>query len=135
MEKIKLKKVTSKDHIFLYELLEKRNKNVNISHKKMPTFSQHLKFISSKPYQYWYIILQNNEKIGSIYLTSINEIGLSILNEKQWKGCEENALEVFMEKHQKQRYLVNISAKNKKLESFFKNNGFKKIQHTYEYIK
>lgn len=133
MNQIKLKKITLKDHSFLYELLEKRDKIVNISHKKMPTFSQHQKFIESKPYQYWYIIYEERNKIGSIYLSKINEIGISILKEKQNQGFEENALELIMKKHKRKRFLANVSSKNKKLESFFKKQGFKKIQHTYEF--
>ena len=135
MEQIRLKRITSKDYIFLYDLLQKRNKNASISHKKMPTYSQHLKFISSKPYSHWYIILQNHEKIGSIYLTDINEIGLSIIKEKQGQKIEKSALKILMKKHQKKRFLVNVSTKNKKLELFLKNYGFKKIQQTYELIK
>ncbi len=47
---ITLKTVTDTDHKFLYELLENRDSRANISHKKMPTYRQHVKFVKSKPY-------------------------------------------------------------------------------------
>ena len=73
---ITLKIVTNADIEFLFDLLKKRDPISNISHKKMPSYSQHIKFIKSKPYSKWYIILKENEKIGSIYLSKNNEIGL-----------------------------------------------------------
>ena len=85
---ITLKIVTNADIEFLFDLLKKRDPISNISHKKMPSYSQHIKFIKSKPYSKWYIILKENEKIGSIYLSKNNEIGLSILESKRTKNIQ-----------------------------------------------
>ena len=74
MKDIKFKKVKISDAEFLYKLLSERIPKENISHKKMPSFLQHKKFIKSKPYSYWYIIFLEKNKIGTIYLTNINEI-------------------------------------------------------------
>ena len=63
---IKLTAVTKNDALFLYDLLKERKPNVNISHGKMPTYVQHIKFIESKPYSKWYIIKFGNKKIGSV---------------------------------------------------------------------
>jgi len=71
-----LKSVDKIDHEFLYDLLKHRDPNVNISHKKMPSFKEHVKFVKSKPYSKWYIIKQNNEKVGSIYLSKQKKIKL-----------------------------------------------------------
>ena len=76
MVDLKLKLVSKIDYEFLYELLKERDDKMNISHKKMPTFNQHVKFVNSKPYSKWYVIVLNNQKIGSIYITQINEIGI-----------------------------------------------------------
>ena len=48
--------VRDSDAMFLFDLLKERDSYVNISHKKMPTYASHLKFITSKPYKKWYII-------------------------------------------------------------------------------
>ena len=47
-DEIILKPIKKGDYKFLFELLKERKKNENISHKIMPTFSQHKKFVSSK---------------------------------------------------------------------------------------
>jgi len=128
----KLKKVTEYDVQFLYELLLERDPNSNISHKHMPSFLQHKKFIKTKPYSYWYVIIFNNKKIGSIYLTKINEIGLHMKKDFESKELEKTILKVLFEKHPKKRFLVNVNPKNKKRIHFLKHNGFNLIQHTYE---
>ncbi|MGQ0790780.1 MAG: N-acetyltransferase [Nitrosopumilaceae archaeon] len=135
MNEIRLKRVITKDYPFLYELLQKRDIMANISHKKMPSYSQHIKFVSSNPYSYWYIILIDHEKVGSIYLTKLNEVGISIMKEKQIKNLEMMVLKILMKKHPKKRYLANISARNKKQKGFFQSQGFKLIQYTYELTK
>ena len=56
---IKFKVVTKLDYEFLYELLKERKLINNISHKKMQIFSQHVKFVKTKPYDKWYIIIKN----------------------------------------------------------------------------
>lgn len=134
-QSIILKNVSKSDFQFLYELLSERDPRANISHKKMPTYKEHLKFIKSKPYSRWYIIYYNNEKTGSIYLSKQNEIGIFIKNEMQGKGIGRNALKLIMEKNGPGRYLANINPKNKKSIQFFKKNGFKLIQYTYEFMK
>lgn len=134
-KKIKFKKVGNNDLDFLYDLLKYRDENSNISHKKMPTFLQHKKFVNSKPYGYWYIILQDNEEIGSVYITMINEIGLHLKQEFNNLKLERKILNLLMLKHPKTRFLININPKNKKRINFLKKNGFKLIQYTFEFTK
>ena len=60
---IVLKEVRKSDCLFLYELLSVRKPNVNISHKKNPTYAKHVNFVMSKTYSKWYInyhILEGN---------------------------------------------------------------------------
>lgn len=132
---IKLKKVTNKDLEFLYDLLLTRKPNVNISHKKIPTFIQHKRFVNSKPYLFWYIIIQDNEKIGSIYLSKMSEIGIFLKHEYQNSGAGKLAVITLMKKHPQERFLANVNPKNIKSKKFFKKLGFKLIQHTYELSK
>mgnify|MGYP003389050441 CR=1 FL=1 len=134
-KKIKFKKVGNNDLDFLYHLLKYRDENSNISHKKMPTFLQHKKFVNSKPYVYWYIILQDNEEIGSVYITMLNEIGLHLKQEFNNLKLEKKILNLLMLKHPKTRFLININPKNEKRINFLKKNGFKLIQYTFEFTK
>ena len=129
---ISIRPVKKSDSIFLYELLKKRDSRANISHKKIPSMKQHEKFIQSKPYSKWYIIQNLDMDVGSIYLTKNNEIGIFLIKKNQSKGIGVNVLKLLMEKNPKTRYLANVNPKNKKSIKFFKKNGFKLIQHTYE---
>ena len=58
--RIKLTKITNSDARFLYLLLMERDPKTNISHRKMPTYNEHRKFIASKPYKAWYVIKVDN---------------------------------------------------------------------------
>lgn len=132
---IKLRVVSKLDYRFLYNLLKERDSKANISHKKMPTYDEHVDFVSSKPYSCWYIIEYDGKKSGSIYLSKNNEIGIFLKKSLQEKNIGRFALELLIKKSNQSRYLANINPKNKKSLEFFKNNGFKMIQHTFELIK
>ena len=131
---IVIKIVKKSDYEFLYELLSKRKFYENISHKKKPTYAKHLKFVASKPYSKWYIIYSSNEKIGSIYLTKQDEIGMHF-KEQYNKKIYSEVLENIIKKNPRHRYLININPKNTRMKDFIKNQGFRLIQHTYEISK
>ena len=132
---VKLKIISKSDYRFLYDLLMERDTRANISHKKMPTYNQHVSFISAKPYSKWYVILYGASKAGSIYLTSQNEIGIFIKKSFQNKQIGNIVLHKLIQKNPKKRYLANVNPQNKKSMRFFKNNGFKLIQYTFELSK
>ena len=129
---ISLRIVKDSDSKFLFELLKERDPHANISHKKMPSYNEHLKFIKSKPYTKWYVILKSKCRIGSIYLSKNDEIGIFLSKKYQGKNIGNDALKELIRKNPRERYLANVNPKNKKSSIFFKNNNFKLIQHTYE---
>ena len=130
---IKLRPVKITDCLFLYDMLKERDPKANISHKKMPSFLEHEKFVLSKPYFKWYIIVESKNNVGSVYLTKDDEIGIFLKKENQSKGLGVHVLKLLFDKNPRNRYLANVNPKNKKSAQFFKNNGFKLIQHTYEF--
>ena len=132
---ITIRAVNTSDFRFLFNLLEQRDNRSNISHKKMPTYSEHIKFVKSKPYSKWYIIQKSKIKIGSIYLSKNNEIGIFINENFHGKGFATHALELLINKNPRSRYLANVNPKNLRSTKFFKKNNFKLIQHTYELEK
>ncbi len=132
MEDLELKSVTKTDVRFLYNQLKERDPKINISHKRMPSYSEHTRFVLSKPYSKWYIIYYKNRKVGNVYLSKMNEIGIFILKTIKVKGLGSLVLEQVLKKNPKTRYLANVNPKNIKSAEFFKKNGFKLIQHTYE---
>ena len=134
IQTVTLKPVTSNDYRFLYKLLQERDQRANISHKKIPTYNQHIKFVKSKPYSKWYVIFYKNQRAGSIYLTKQNEIGIFIKKQMVRKTIRKESLEILLNLNPRKRYLANVSPRNKESIKFFKKNRFKLIQYTYELI-
>lgn len=131
---IQLTSIKKSDHKFLYELLSERKQITNIEHKKMPTYDKHIEFVNSKPYSKWYIITSDNDtKIGTIYLTKKNEVGIFLKKQFNKKGLGTMALKLLLEKHPKSYFLANINPKNKKSIDFFKKNGFTPYQITLKF--
>ena len=130
-----LKSVTNADIEFLFDLLKERDLSTNISHNKMPTYDEHVKFVQSKPYSKWYIIFKSKQKVGSIYLSKNNEIGIFLSKKFQGKNIGDFALNDLIKKNPGERFLANVNPKNKKSIQFFKNNKFKLIQYTFERTK
>ena len=132
MYDLKFRLINKSDLKFLFNHLKERDPRENISHKKMPTYDEHVKFVLSKPYSKWYIILKSKQKIGSIYLSKNDEIGIFLSKKFQGKNVGNFALNKLMKKNPRKRFLANVSPKNKKSIEFFKKNGFKLIQYTFE---
>ena len=132
---VKLEKVLKSDTRFLFNLLKERDKKTNISHKSMPTFSQHENFVLSKPYKVWYTIKWKNKKVGSIYLSKQDEIGIHMNKNSAEMEIMMLAIEILTKKNPRKRYLVNVNPKNTKLMQLMKKCGFKLIQHTFELAK
>ena len=129
---IKLKPVTKNDALFLYELLKTKDPIANISHKKMPSYDEHVNFILSNPYVVWYIIEYEGKNIGSIYLSKQDEIGISLFDNLLYDKIGKNIIKFLMKNNPRKRYLAKISPRNKKLQNFFVNNGFTGLEYTYE---
>ena len=128
---MELKPVTADDAEFLFDLLKQREGTVNISHKSLPDWEEHIQYVKKHDYQSWDIIWVENTRIGNIYLTKNNEIGIFIDKKLQFHGYGSKALEEFMKKNGKKRYLANINPTNYKSIQFFGKHGFIHIQNTY----
>ena len=129
---IKLKPVTKNDVLFLYDLLKIRDPLANISHKKMPSYDEHVNFILSNPYPIWYIIEYEGKKIGSVYLSKQDEIGISLVDNSLYDKIGKSVIKLLIKNNPRKRYLAKVSPQNKKLQNFFVNNGFIGLEYTYE---
>ena len=56
---VKLKPVKRSDIRFLYNQLKERDSTINISHKKIPSYAEHSKFVLSRPYYTEWAVLQS----------------------------------------------------------------------------
>ena len=129
---IVLNKIKKEDYVFLHNLLAQRNSKINISHKRMPTWEEHVRFVKSKPYSKWYIIYNKDEKIGSIYLSKQSEIGIHLLKKYEKESIHLESIQKLMLLNSKIKFRANISPKNKNYIMLFEKLGFKMVQHTYE---
>lgn len=121
-----------KEHILLlYQLLEERTPEVNISHKKMPTMEEHIKFVSSHPYRLWQIINWKGKQVGAAYLTHQFEMAVFLLREFQ--DLILPATKGFIEKVKPitKQIAANVNPKNGRYIQMFESLGFKHIQNTY----
>jgi RimJ/RimL family protein N-acetyltransferase len=116
----------------LYNLLEEREPEQNISHKKMPTRKEHEAFVERHPYTWYFICADENYDIiyGSVYVTNKREVGIQIFNEYKNTGVATLALKQLMEIHEGTLY-ANINPDNAPSIKFFEKHGFKHIQNTY----
>ena len=131
---IKLIKISPKHYKFLYDLLTERKPFENISHKKLPSYNNHVKFIKSTPYSKWLLIEYRDKMIGSVYLSKNTEIAIWIKKSiKDYKmGIQKKVLEEVITKFTRKKYFVNLNPRNKKMINFYKKNGFKLIYFTFE---
>lgn len=118
--------------LILYNMLKDRPPEANISHRKMPTIEEHCTFVSSRPYEAWYLIEDTKGVIGNCYLSKANEIGISVNKSAQGNGFGSWAVQEIMRLHGPRRYLANVAANNTRSQLFFMERGFKPIQYTFE---
>lgn len=121
----------------LWRLLEERPPEANISHRRMPTWEDHCRFVFSAPYNAWYIIEVGDWvgkcPAGATYLTDQNEIGIGIFRQHQSNGYATAAIKMLMDMHKAEpRFLANIAPGNARSIGLFQNLGFGLIQQTYE---
>lgn len=116
---------------FLYRLLDERTPEQSISHKAMPSLSEHVNFVCSKPYEHWFIIVVNEIPVGSIYLTKQREIGVFILKASHGLGYGRDAVRILMKMYPG-TFLWNTNPKNFASIHTVESLGGKLIQYTYE---
>ena len=124
----------------LYALLLERSKHSIISHNRMPSLNAHTKFVGSKPYDCWYIVVVHDTAVGAISATFNNEISIGIFKKYRRQRYALRALQMFVDStdplpaipgKRSGRWLANINPKNKASIALFKRLGFKHLQNTY----
>ena len=130
MYDLKFRLINKSDLKFLFNHLKERDPRENISHKKMPTYDEHVKFVLSKPYSKWYIIFERNKKIGSVYLTKADELGLHLKKEYFRESLMKEILESLMKSEPNKRFVFNVSPRIKKFMKFLQKNGYVISQQT-----
>jgi len=119
-------------HLLLYDLLRERESVVSISHKGMPCYGDHKRFVESQPYQAWYAMVHDDVVVGACYLSKQNEIGVAVFKAHRGNWHGPAAVSMMMKKHGQRRYLANINPRNEASIAMFGKLGFKQCQVTFE---
>lgn len=126
----------------LYDLLAERTPEQSISHKRMPTWEEHVAHVvaftsraSEAAHFDWCLIEVDalSRPEGAVYLTALNEIGIGILHGRQGYGYGPRAICLMMEKHGLRKAFANVNPANaRSIAMFEKRFNAKLIQFTYE---
>ena len=76
------------------------------------------------------VITPNNKKIGSVYLTKADELGLHLKKEYFRESLMKEILESLMKSEPNKRFVFNVSPRNKKFMKFLQKNGYVISQQT-----
>lgn len=115
--------------LWLYALLGDREPQENISHKRMPTWREHMAFVESEPYEYWALIENHGSVVGAIYLSKQREIGIHLFKEARGQGIGEQAIALLREQYPGP-VLANVNVHNAGSIRFFERIGFVPLQVT-----
>lgn len=124
----------------LYELLRERPSEANISHKTLPTYEQHERFVKGKPYHRWMLILNDyGQRVGAISVSQHNEIGIAILKRYQRQGYALQALQELrkippllgLPGKRNPNYVANVAPRNEASHQLFTKAGGRPICVTY----
>lgn len=107
----------------LYDLLEEREPEQSISHKRMPTMVEHCNFVDSNPYMGWFLIEAVDSFVGACYITHQRELGISIFKQHRGNGYAKESLRMLMSRYPG-RHLANINPQNVASIGMFTSLGF-----------
>lgn len=125
----------------LYQELIKRSErsSQNISHETMPSFEKHTAFVKQHPYRAWFLVLQAQEVIGSVYAQFDNSVGLQLS-----EACTATNIEAVMSLFRAHLrplpakpslrfgdFFLNVAYSNKNMQQALDTLGYKATQISY----
>ena len=121
----------------LYELLKKRK--YLISHKDLPIYKIHKKFVEKNPYRFWYLISLEESYIGSFYIKYDNSVGINVT--LQNKEILISILSFLKDNHYPNKvaaslippyFYVNVASDNIELQNLFERLDARALQVSYK---
>lgn len=125
-----------------WRLLSERPFEANISHQEMPTPGEHAAYVLHHPYREWFVIEVDGIPVGTLALTTRNEIAIAILSEYRRKGYATEAIKLAMKLHEplpeeagvrEGRYVANVAPGNLASHALFTGMGAKLVSMTYRF--
>lgn len=109
----------------LWQLMCERTPNQNISHRRMPSWAEHVEFVMRKPYVAWYLFdAEDGRTAGAVYITHQREIGIGVLLAHRGQGLARAAITELMDRHPGRHFLANINPANEPSIALFRSLGF-----------
>ena len=124
-----LRKVTSLDAPFLYELYKERDPRHNSQYR---TAEENLAFVTDHPYTSWYIVMIDGCKAGAYTITPEDETGSWLLPEYQGQGYAKAAYRELFRLEPREQYHAYIGEWNTKSQGLAKSVGFHLVSYDYE---
>ncbi len=121
----------------LFELLSARRHR--ISHRDGTSFAAHRRFVETHPYRVWYLVKQEGEPVGSVYLGEDNAIGVNI-DDRALDACLGPALDKITQEFdplpsipsvRAGRFFVNAPPSNKALVTALEKRGCALLQLSF----
>ena len=122
---------SAQNYSVLYQLMCEREPRVNISHASVPIWTDHVKYIESKPHKLWFVAYAGKIPVGAMYLTKHDEIGTFVLREHLRKGYA-TEMTNHMKDITKGTLYANVAPKNIESQLYCEKLGFKLKQFVYE---
>lgn len=128
----------------LYRLMQERSHEddsfTNISHRKLPSWDEHIAFVEREFYRFWWLIEADGQFIGSLSVTWNNEIGIVLFKRFRGRGYGKTALRTLLEmikplpalpSERRGGWVAHVHPKNEISVGMFGSFGFKLAQQTY----
>lgn len=133
LDNISYRPMTRSDYGWLYDLLQQRmtRLGVNISHRRMPSYEDHVAFWDAQPYACAWIIMSGYRPVGYFYLTKIlNELGIQCFAEFDTQAFYLVVIDHVL-KMGLGEILANVNPRHSELITALRARGFEVCQHTY----
>lgn len=135
-------KDTEEDRAALWAMMVQREEDpdINISHKGLPTYEQHIRFVTDPPFCHWRKIVVDDQTAGFVSANDRNEIGILLYRHYRGRRIGPEAVRQFMLEVdplpakagvRRGYWCANINPANERSIRMFEGLGFKLAQHTY----
>ena len=114
------------------------NRKNSISHKNLPTEKDHKEFVSNNPYLAWYLMYEDSNLLGSVYINLDNSIGINLNHPKVDEVLE--AIKYIQENHlplphikslRREDFFINIATNDLTMIQILKKLNKQVIQYSY----
>ena len=141
MEELVLEEVNQSDEHkkILFEVFHQRKDVERISSDSQLVFDDHSKFVDDQPYRYWFLVKSEGCYIGAVNISYQNSLGIHLFDEYEvflgqllGKICNKVKPLPRLASVRPEKFIINVSTKNLKLERELEILGAHCVQKTFQ---